>query len=465
MTYKHFQLILKSWHWENTAAIPEGPARTAKNKENPFWATETFVDRLSNNFSKCYHVGRFVDVDEQCFAFKGRHRCRQFNASKPSKFHFKAFGLNDAETGYQHSMFMYKGNDPMIAHFEVLLGRKISATEYPVIRLMWDDYFHDRGVILCLDNWYMSPILMGTFMLPRGIHGVGTTKAMTRGLPTNFIIPKTGKIPRGTFSTASAVVPGGTLYFTSWQDSKPVHILSTFPTSIVEVNRNAKDKKTGAYAPQQLKQPTVVKTYNYGMGGSDKMDQMISYYKTRVRSRNWQHRIMTHFLGVAAVNAHILYCTKFPDPADEHHHLKEFLLGLVRDWATPAASDPDLGTAASGTMRTAARTQASVPDSVRLHGSHTPRHLKQTSLDEEGNRVDTRRRCAFCGKSKCIMECTKCNVGLCIPEKFYKDSISDLSCWEMWHAPIGAYDECSDSDSDVSEPAVSDDESESDDES
>jgi len=132
MSKWRFQMILQNWHWIDTSQFTAAE-RKVKNKEKPFWAVDGFISLLSENFSNCYSCGQFLDVDEQCFPFKGRHRCRCYNPSKPHKWHFKAFALNCALTGYQFKHFMYEGKDAKRDDMVRVLGRPASATEYPVL--------------------------------------------------------------------------------------------------------------------------------------------------------------------------------------------------------------------------------------------------------------------------------------------------------------------------------------------
>ena len=43
------------------------------------------------------------------------------------------------------------------------------------------------------------------------------------------------------------------------------------------------------------------------MGGVDKADMMLSFYKSKHRSRKWYHRIFFHLVNLSIVNSWILY--------------------------------------------------------------------------------------------------------------------------------------------------------------
>jgi hypothetical protein len=95
------------------------------------------------------------------------------------------------------------------------------------------------------------------------------------------------------------------VYLTAWQDSKPVHILSTFPPFAAQTARRA--RVNGRYERVDLPMPSTVAIYNCAMGGTDLCDQYSSYYEFEHRTTKWHRRIFTHFSMVALRNAHVIY--------------------------------------------------------------------------------------------------------------------------------------------------------------
>jgi hypothetical protein len=160
------------------------------------------------------------------------------------------------------------------------------------------------------------------------------------------------------------------------------------------------------------------------MGGTDRMDQQISYYATTVRTRNWQHRIFTHFLSVAVVNAHILYKIHHNlSRGDDCYYLKDFIHAVVEEWAIPAPASIK-----------SAKCKRSDPDEVLPLACHFPvklPHGKEAIIVVDGVKVqkDFRRNCAECQK-KSSYECSACNRGLCIRSK---PDLQGPSCWEKFH--------------------------------
>ena len=100
---------MRCFHWENVLSFT-AEERRLKSKNDPFWrVTAGYCDKLAANFFDYYQPGQMMDIDEMAIYFKGRHKCRCYNPNKPEKWHFKAYCLNDAETGYLLHFKLYAG--------------------------------------------------------------------------------------------------------------------------------------------------------------------------------------------------------------------------------------------------------------------------------------------------------------------------------------------------------------------
>ena len=100
MTYARFEQILKAWHSTNYSDYTAEEIKQNKQLD-PFWPIADLERALNTSFSSMMKPGQFLDIDEQCIPWKGRHKCRCYNKSKPVKRHFKVFSLNQSATGYQ----------------------------------------------------------------------------------------------------------------------------------------------------------------------------------------------------------------------------------------------------------------------------------------------------------------------------------------------------------------------------
>ena len=144
------------------------------------------------------------------------------------------------------------------------------------------------------------------------------------------------------------------------------------------------------------------------MGGIEVFDQMVSYYKTKVRTRRWQTRVYFHFLNSIVVNAHILYeqC-KLPVREDECYSLLSFLQSVIDGWATPQVLVQEK---ANGKYSKAKAR-------VFRPGVHTPLYK---------NRNETRGWCKIC-KKHIPTYCQECDVAVC-----FGDGSSPNSCWTKY---------------------------------
>ena len=303
MSLQRFNLILRCWHWENVGDPSGDFERKGLKKANPFWATDGFCQLISDTCQKCYVCGQYLDVDEQCVPFKGRHKCRCFNPAKPEKFHLKCFALNDSKTKYQWSFYFYKGASE--------LRNGISATMYPVTKLFTEALWNFNYIVF-LDNWYTSlPLLQ--WLVSKGAQMVGTVKTNKQGLPDVGKIAKKGKgkKQRGFFQQSVHDVPdcnnGSKSYFTAWQDRKPVHLLSTFSGLVSSCYRMVVDKATAVWTKITVVMPSLISQYNSGMGGTDGMDQWLAMLRPKIKTKTWIPKVFLHVLNLCLVNSYIIW--------------------------------------------------------------------------------------------------------------------------------------------------------------
>lgn len=419
MSFFRFKKILSCWHWMNTAVVAK-EERKVKNKEDPFWVVSSLLTYLDRQFGEHFVCGQKLCIDESCFDFKGRHKARCYNPNKPSKWHFKAFCLNDSGTGYLHSFRMYRGK-------EERRPADIAATEWPVFELTENERYHNKGHLLATDNWYTS-VAVAKHLASKGIDFVGTIKANKKGLPRHCIFAKSGpnKKQRGIMKAATRQITltNGKmlpLRFYGWMDNKPVHMLTTLPGFRAAVNRVWKED--GVYQGRKsVPIPTPIVVYNQTMGGTDRFDQMVTYYHTNVRSKAWPVRIYTQFLHAATVNAHILFKLSYPalTRKDPCFTLLSFLTRLC----------DELAPASNIILQAAPKKSHAEDEHFRRTGMHIPLQLKR-KRDEAGQQPELRRKCAIC-KHRSTTTCQQCNVALCLEVRSDRAQQGD-NCWSLYH--------------------------------
>lgn len=60
------------------------------------------------------------------------------------------------------------------------------------------------------------------------------------------------------------------------------------------------------------------------MGGVDRADQLLSFYRNEMKTKNWYKIIIFHLMDIAAENSWLLYCVK-----DSEIQLAEFKLQVA----------------------------------------------------------------------------------------------------------------------------------------
>jgi len=198
------------------------------------------------------------------------------------------------------------------------------------------------------------------------------------------------------------------IYFTAWQDNKPVHMLSTFPPERQPILRHCKTKADGPYEQVRLWIPTNIPLYNRGMGGTDLIDQLASYYRTVLEAKRSTMRLFTHFTMVTMINAMIL----FRQINNSDVTLFKFLNALV-----------DQLTGGPANIEGLEAVEARCRPNERLCGAD---HCLVKGLVDTRDIRATRKRCKVCS-SLTPYVCDKCDVHLCLNVK------GEQNCFRRYH--------------------------------
>lgn len=204
-----------------------------------------------------------------------------------------------------------------------------------------------------------------------------------------------------------------------WYDNKEVRVASNHfsaePTELVS-RYDKKEKKRIL-----ISRPALISAYNYGMGGVDRCDQLLSFYRIKTKSVKWYKRILFHFLDLSLVNAYILRKTKSFIP------LFQFKLNVALTLMKGGTLIDPLSQAAVLLMRNDIRVASNgeplgpalVPDGVRLDGyNHFPQNVSKDG-----------KRCKLKGcNQRSAVWCTKCRVYLCVKK--------GRDCFILFHTQV-----------------------------
>lgn len=426
MTLHRFERLSAAFHYIDVAA--QARHQTEPNAPyDPLALVNPFLKKLAKAYTYYSQCGQFMDIDEMGIKFKGRHKLRQYNAKKPNKFHFKVYCLNNSD-GYLQDFIMYE------SEFSDR-GDDISESLHPINVLTKDTKFHGNNHILCIDNWYTSVEAL-KLCFKRKIQCVGTLKRNRRGIPTSRLFPLTKGKARGEMECYKKQFGRHAMFMTAWQDSRPVHFLSTYRPMKAHVKRWIKIKKQPSER-KSVPAPSIVKHYAFGMKGTDLLDQFESYYLFIRKSKKWTKRVFTHFLLTSVCNANILRNRSLGENVSLKQAIENLIVEICPEIFSQPAEDVDLE--ADETISTVSSSCSDEPPAKRHRADDSSISTIGSSVIAEsfhcpiklaaGPRADReyiRRACAQCTKRSMIF-CSACNVALCVNEP------GPDNCFSLFH--------------------------------
>ena len=265
------------------------------------------------NFDKLFKVRPFLDhlrrkynsiampqtlcVDEQMIPFKGKSSLKQYMPGKPHKYGYKVFMLC-SNKGIIHDFEIYSGK------IQPLAGEPdLGASSNIVVRLA-QVIPSGRNHLLFFDNWFSSLPLM-CHLAELKIFCLGTVRSnRLRGciLPSDKDIKKKG---RGSYKEKQCKINNTTLRAIKWMDTKPVTLLTSFDSAHPLTSVSRYDPKTNRRIDVTC--PNAIVTYNTNMGGVDLLDALIAFYRIKLRSKKYYHRLFFHFTDMTVVTSWLLY--------------------------------------------------------------------------------------------------------------------------------------------------------------
>lgn len=476
MPRDRWRSIRRCFSVQDTTKLSE-ETKKKRNKKNPYWREQPWLDDVAKNFGKYYKSGQVIVVDEMGIAYKGHFTALCYNPNKPHKYHLKVFVLADAKSKYLMDFKMYKGKESenevggegsyryeiinqtdrfCLPHITQELERMQStATVYPVTYLTRDaNTYHNNGTLMITDNWYTSPKL-AAHMKENGIDLIGTVRtgrAQGFGKTTNadrvkgrkkldvLFKKKNCKKKKGQWECYKGDLTGTTgngptpIFFAQWMDSKPVFFLSTVeprPSKLLRKQKGQKDRV-------EIGAPDIVRFYNDWMNGVDVFDQLIQYYIPLHRSHDVHYLVVRHFVMVCVVNSYILYKEHQKKPTLP---LLDYLNQLIREMAKEkvggGASDDDEDDEQEGEAEeNNDKSPIKRPQDSAFAPKFDPR--VQINVRHECANVSERSMCVVCSR-KIATCCPGCNyVPLC-QTVIGKDRSYIRDCFRKWHKAPGTY--------------------------
>lgn len=381
MSHSRFSQLVNCIHLNDNAKIP----KFGTENYDRLYKLRPLIEKLNENFSKCYTPSGCLAIDESMVLFKGRSSMKQYMPMKPKiKRGFKIWSLADSANGYLIKFSVYQGKDES-------RPKSLTLGEHVVLSLIENSVV--PGTQVYFDNYFTSTKLLEN-LREKGIYSCGTFRSDRKNLPN--IMKTNNKLERGEHVWRSK----GSVSAIQWRDTKNVHIMTNFhdPTKITEVQRKlANGTKIFVQCPQ------AISDYNIYMNAVDKFDQKRNAYILDKRSKKWWLRLFYFMVDAAIVNSFIQYSSKC-----DITYLS-FRLALGRQLIAGGSFRKKRSTSwqAHKLGKKSSHGMISVPNEIRYEGNeHHP--IKNVS----------RRRCRWCSTTKkekrTAYMCKLCQVPLCV---------------------------------------------------
>lgn len=271
----------------------EGLARG--NRNNPgydkLYKIRPLLDHVRRKFREQYTCGRDYALDEGMVPFKGRLGIKQYHKDKPTKWGIKAWMLCESSSGY-------------LWNFDIYLGKGVNvdpnASPQLTVRVVLDlcNPLYGSGAHIYFDRFYTSRKLL-FYLQNQKIYACGTVMT-NRGFPRAIVPARKNELDRGTSLWRQDSATG--VLAVTWQDQKPIHLLSTIHAAEGDEAVIRHNKRGEAL---HIPAPPAVLDYNQKMGGVDLNDRMTSLDRSR-KTYKWYMRLARKAILWVCYNAYVI---------------------------------------------------------------------------------------------------------------------------------------------------------------
>lgn len=240
------------------------------DKDDKMYKLRTLTDALKKAFLDHFVPEQNLAYDESMIRYFGHHGCKQFIRGKPVRFGYKVWSFN-TPSGYLINFEIYQGRNPRSnPEYEKAFGKPTA----PMIQMI-EELGEKRSLRynFFFDNLFTSKNLLTTLKC-NGFGGTGTMRENRISADCPLTSKKAmEKRSRGEYSSTLDRENG--ILYVRWTDSKVVTVASTCfgIQPIKSVDRFSKQHSRIIQVPR----PDLILKYNQSMGGTDQMDNNISW--------------------------------------------------------------------------------------------------------------------------------------------------------------------------------------------
>lgn len=314
MSRIRFFLLRTNFHVIDNLTIPK------ENKDKFIKVRPVFncVKRRCNDLI----IERRLNIYEQMIPFKGHLSVKQYIKGKSNPWGIKV--LLCGESGKIYDFILYQESNTEI---EPNLLKCFGLGGSVVLTLTKN--LEPNKHFLHFDNYFPGYNLFEV-LNQKQIYAVGTIQENRFAKPPLLADKIISKIGQGTSDEITNKKK--TLTLVKWYDNKSVNLASNFISKGVPDYVDRWSKKEKKYI--SVERPEIVRLYNASMGGVDKIDQLISYYRIFMKSKKWTLRMIFHSIHMAISNSWLEYiedCKLLSIPPKKRMDLLHFRLRLAHN--------------------------------------------------------------------------------------------------------------------------------------
>lgn len=266
--------------------------RNERWKHDRFAAIRGLFEKCNEIFGAAVVPEDYISLDETLYPTRNQVNFKQYNPDKPAKYGILFKSLNCARYPYTHQTHAYSGK-PTEAPDQFYIQGTANYIKFLVQRLSMHHSLIGRNITM--DRLYTS-FEIAEWLLDRKITMLGTMQANRVGIPPVIKETKDREIlsietyweKNGSRNISSYVVKTS-------KGKKSVIVLSTL------------DPIRGVTKDDEKKKPASYKLYDFTKGGTDIVDQKMSFYSCKAKSRKWTLVVFAYLLDTIRVNSATIY--------------------------------------------------------------------------------------------------------------------------------------------------------------
>lgn len=398
MPLARFEKIKRFFHLNNNAEMP-------KHGQENFDKLYKVRPMIESILLKCRALSpeESHSVDEQMIPTKARSSLRQYLPKKPHKWGMKVWARC--------------GVSGMLYDFEIYTGKQAENKAFgkvgAVVTRLVEHLPRHVGHKVYFDNLFTNLNLV-QHLKSEGIWSLGTVRSNRLEGAERLLKSKKDLEGEGRGSSDSCVDANSNTMVLRWLDNGLVQMVSSFIGNEEggTVKRwSAKDK-----AKIDVPCPLIVIRYNKHMGGVDLCDMLMSLYRIKLGTRKWYMHIVYYCIGVAIVNAWLLYRRHCQQKGVEEKDMWSLLKFPTMIANALLASGKETPNRKRG-RPSSSPGSSTLPQRKMHHSAAVPIPYDDVRLDKMDHFplfTQSQQRCRLCSTGYTHVKCCKCKVALCL---------------------------------------------------